>query len=514
MSNLMPREIESSTAVPSTIYAYLSFNSQGGKSVLEAKTLDDSSAAYHGRTADIDQALKVAAENKLEIIAQSPLGVSVAGPPEAFVELTGGEVITKEILVFAEHATTRYITHLDIVGNEQPTALGCGRLRSQHAGLEAVILERPRTPLASTAVAAAPIMALPSGGVWPSPIPPSPAGFYLRVPQDVALGLGAPEALRMGFRGDGVNVAMVDTGQYTHPFFAAQHYHVLRPITMVPNTTPGGDPIGHGTGESANIFAAAPNAVLQPIRASNNSGQLVAAIAGFLKAKSLRPKIITNSWGGDMTFPPLSNTLPPDAAALALEIKHAVESGIFVVFSAGNGHFSVEPQVPEVFAAGGVFMSSNLALQASNYSSGYRSPFFPNRNVPDACGLVGLLPRAAYIMLPVPPGSELDTGQSQPDEEGNAGDGTAPNDGWALFSGTSAAAPQVAGVAALLLSVNPALTPAQIKEALVKTAIDVTSGRCHPRFNFSAEVGPDVATGTGLVNAGAAVKYVRDHFSR
>jgi len=39
-----------------------------------------------------------------------------------------------------------------------------------------------------------------------------------------------------------------------------------------------------------------------------------------------------------------------------------------------------------------------------------------------------------------------------------------------LMGGTSNASPVVAGVAALMLSVNPALTPKQLKELLLKTA--------------------------------------------
>jgi subtilisin family serine protease len=231
-----------------------------------------------------------------------------------------------------------------------------------------------------------------------------------------------------------------------------------------------------------------------------------------MKAKSLKPRILTNSWGGDLQYPPVAGEPSPDDLSMALEIKHAVESGIFVVFSAGNGQFSIEPQVPEAFAAGGVYMGSNMALRASNYASGYPSPFHPGRNVPDACGLVGLLPRATYIMLPISPGCQLDVEMAKPDEQGNAGDGTTQNDGWALFSGTSAAAPQIAGVAAILLSAKPSLTPAQIKTALISTAVDVTTGRCHPRFNFAAASGPDVPTGAGLVNAGEALQYVLAHF--
>ena len=54
---------------------------------------------------------------------------------------------------------------------------------------------------------------------------------------------------------------------------------------------------------------------------------------------------------------------------------------------------------------------------------------------PDVCGLVGLPPGAQYIMLPVEPDDTLDTdlaGGTHPN-----GDETAPDDGWATFSGTS-----------------------------------------------------------------------------
>ena len=153
-------------------------------------------------------------------------------------------------------------------------------------------------------------------------------------------------------------------------------------------------------------------------------------------------------------------------------------------------------------------MTQGLELQASDYASGYDSPWFQGVTVPTVCGLVGLKPRAQYIMLPIPPGCEIDEAESQPDLPNDPdSDGTSPNDGWALFSGTSAAAPQVAGVVALLLGAKPGLTPAQVTEALTKTAIDVTAGRCHPRFNSLAGVGPDAATGAGLVNAKAAVDY-------
>ena len=65
-----------------------------------------------------------------------------------------------------------------------------------------------------------------------------------------------------------------------------------------------------------------------------------------------------------------------------------------------------------------------------------------------------------------------------------------------LNSGTSWAGPQVAGVAALMLKMNPALTPWQVKKIIEVTATDIDA------------IGYDPRTGHGLLNARAAVEYV------
>src|SRR5260370_4691858 len=104
---------------------------------------------------------------------------------------------------------------------------------------------------------------------------------------------------------------MVDTGHFLHPFFTAHHYQVTTPIAVVPGASRTSDPVGHGTGESANIFAAAPDAQLQPIRASDSSGQLVAALGGFMQGKPPKPHHSTTSWAVDRPFPPHSHPLSP-----------------------------------------------------------------------------------------------------------------------------------------------------------------------------------------------------------
>src|SRR5271165_2440844 len=110
-------------------------------------------------------------------------------------------------------------------------------------------------------------------------------------------------------------------------------------------------------------------------------------------------------------------------------------------------------------------MRPDGSLEASNYSSGFDSLIYPGRRVPDVCGLVGMRPKAIYIVLPVDPGDAIDTensGSVFPD-----GDETAPDDGWAAFSGTSAAAPQLAGAIALIKQTAPSLAPSEIKNALM-----------------------------------------------
>jgi len=491
----LPSEFSLNEAPPDMIFGYVSPRSQGGVAIPEAELTAATSVESFYSAGEVTSAARQQAERAgLSITAESRLGFTVAGPPGAYTELTGGSIIARERLQRTEMGRSQYVTHLDIVGSDQPADPGVGHARGD--AIEAVILESPRS----------------SHAVFPSPLPPNVTKFHLRLPGDVGGLLGAGPAQRDGISGAGVTVAMVDTGQYAHPYFAVHGYQVRPAIAVVPGTNPAKDPVGHGTGESANIFAVAPAATLQPYRASDDNGNLTAAITAFLRAKADHPHVLTSSWGGDLDYPP-AGPLPADERAWVLEIMDAVQQGIVVVFSAGNGHFSVEPQAPGVISAGGVFADAGITLQASDYASGYASPWFADLVVPTVCGLVGLRPRAQYLMLPVPPGGEIDGAENQasttpPDSP----DGTGPADGWALFSGTSAAAPQIAGAAAVLLGAHPGLTPAQVAEALSKTATDVQAGHCHPRFGHQATPGPDLATGPGLVNVTASFEYVRAHF--
>jgi len=76
------------------------------------------------------------------------------------------------------------------------------------------------------------------------------------------------------------------------------------------------------------------------------------------------------------------------------------------------------------------------------------------------------------------------------------------NDGFPNFLGTSASAPHIAGVVALMLESNPNLEPWKIRRILQTTATNVVQDE--------ADTGFDLASGFGLVNALTAIEKISD----
>jgi subtilisin family serine protease len=409
-----------------------------------------------------------------EILNATSVSINFAGPAELFERAFRTRIVEKEVASVGGVTST----HLD---SPDTDVLGLiSTAGTPFAGvIEGVALEVPRVFFTE------------------SPIPPSAGYWHLRVPGDVAIASNASQVHPYGITGQGVRVAFVDSGHYSHAFFRAQGYNVA-PVVLAPGAAdPEHDESGHGTGESANVLAIAPGCELLPVKMS-----FVNTVAAFNTAVALRPDIITCSWGSNSPF-----ELSAVDAVLAASVAAAVASGITVIFAAGNGHAGFPGQHPDVISAGGVFMDSDGSLQASDYSSAFSSEIYPGREVPDVCGLVGMRPKAMYIMLPVEGGDQIDVGNAGgafPD-----GDETEPDDAWAAFSGTSAAAPQLAGIAALIKQVAPAITPVMVKALLMHTARDVvegTSGAVSPfHVGLPAGPGPDEATGSGLVDAYSAV---------
>lgn len=336
-----------------------------------------------------------------------------------------------------------------------------------------------------------------------SPLPPRVGYHHLRVPADVATVLRSTLVHRAGVTGAGVLVAMPDTGFYKHPFYSWHGYNYNS--TLAPDAVDvDHDEVGHGTAEAANVFANAPNIDFVGVKMGIN------ATLAFKAAADLHPAVMTNSWGYSIQGPALPDWLRPLEAAVVEAVR---VRGITVCFSAGNGHYGFPGQMPEVISVGGVWaeerlddMNADFELHASDYASSFESRVYPGRRVPDICGLVGMGPRGIYIMLPVEPGDSIDTdlaaGGAFP-----AGDETAPDDGWAVISGTSAASPQVAGVCALIKQVQPGLPPDLVKAVLKASARDVKQGSS--AMGEAAGRGVDGATGYGLVDAQKAYRLAR-----
>ena len=472
----------SKQSLPTTIYAQASPRSISGVSMFDAQArINKETVGNFLSEPDVVQgAVARLQEAGFKILQISPLTINIAGTPAMYRKAFGTNIVVLDKPVIKEFAKPDVAQFLDSPDTSIPGLIDTRGTKFEDA-IEGVALEEPVYFMAASSFA------------------PTKSYWHLRVPGDVSLGCNADRAHRSGITGKGIKVAMVDSGWFKHPYFVGRGYKAS-PVVLGPAAAnPLADESGHGTGESANIFAVAPDIDFLPVKIN-----FVNSIGAFNAAVGLNPDIITCSWGSSVQNGPLSAA----NQALAAAIAAAVASGITVIFSAGNGHFGFPGQHPDVISAGGVFMNPDESLRASDYASGFMSNVYPNRRVPDLCGLVGMLPRAIYIMLPLEPGDQIDAGNAGGTHPN--GDETTTTDGWAAFSGTSAAAPQLAGAAALIKQACPSLTPADVKDILRKTARDVTTGTCNPATGgHAASTGPDTATGDGLVDAHKAVMLAK-----
>lgn len=467
--------------MPERIFAQASPKSLGGLSMFAASAdrIRKRSGEFNSERAMVRRAVALLRRAGFEILSVSPSTINIAGSRKTYEDAFEAHLAMEEREVIKPRVGRTVGEFVECLDTDMPGLIETKKTAFSQL-LEGVAIEEPRYCMES-------------------PFAPPKAYWHLDVPGDVSLGMNADKAHRGGITGKNIKVAMVDSGFYKHPYFVERGYK-LNAVTLGPGAAnPLDDESGHGTAESANIFAVAPDVNFFPVKMNfaNSKGAFDAAVA-------LKPQIITCSWGSDIR----TSTLSAANAALAVSISNAVASGIVVIFSAGNGHWGFPGQHPDVISAGGVFMNIDLSLKASDYASGFESPVYSGRKCPDASGLVGMKPRAAYILLPLQPGDDIDTssaGGTHPN-----GDETTSKDGWAAISGTSAAAPQLAGVAALMKQACSKLTPVDVKKIMMSTARDVTVGNCNSAAGgFPAGPGFDLATGAGLVDADAAVKAAK-----
>jgi subtilisin family serine protease len=183
---------------------------------------------------------------------------------------------------------------------------------------------------------------------------------------------------------------------------------------------------------------------------------------------------------------------------LSAAIRRAVNNGITVFCATGNagtGSISYPASINETIAVGA---SNNLDVRASYSQFGNGLDIVAPSSGPRANG--SLRPSGGTLRIETTDNQGVNgynTANSPAGDYCNANDGTG-------FGGTSAATPLAAGVAALMLSINPSLSPDDIRSILHRTAdkIDQANG------NYDAN-GWSTQYGYGRINAALAVHEAR-----
>jgi serine protease AprX len=469
---------------PDRIIAVVSPRSVGGTSLFDTVEKIDARNVreFHSAPADVTAAKTELRNAGFEVLddSASPITISIAGSRKLFEEVFGATFVTKKASL-TKGVDVEFLVPTEML--KVPERLSyC---------IEGVAVVHPPE--------------LHTESPLPPLVPPVAGAYrYLFVPDDVGMIINANCLHRLGATGKGIKVATVDTGFYLHPFYKWHGYTAESVILGPWAADPASDPVGHGTGQVANIFAAAPGATLVPVKAFKPDNDFGDPTGSFNMAVAQKPQVISCSWGfayDNTTWREFRAKCPSKyafAKTLEAAVAHAVASGIVVCFSAGNGTCQFPASHPDVISVGGVHPNCPFLswddLEASSGASSFDSKLYPRRHVPDLCGLAGrrtVQNTEPLIMLPVPTGSMFDLR-----------DTGATIHGWGIFAGTSAACPQVAGVVALIREKKPALSSDQIKQVLIRTAIDVKKGRS--AMGDVAGPGWDPATGWGLVNAKCA----------
>jgi len=285
------------------------------------------------------------------------------------------------------------------------------------------------------------------------------------------------------YTGRGVKVVVIDDAlDITHEDLQGAVVYTYDAETKTTNVMPRSDDENHGTevtgliGANSNtigISGIAPGAELYFIRLPFNQNISESMIIdAFYKAKEWGADVINCSWGsGDVSDP--VKAVIEDVAKTGRNGK-----GTIIVFASGNGGFDEigdpigndESGIAEVLAVS----STNIYNERTSYSN-----YGPELDL--------LAPGGEYLGLVT-----LD----QMGVNGLVNGNYVPYYSYYTFAGTSASAPVVTGVVALLLEANRNLTREDVMKILEANADKVDTAQC----NYDPITGHSIYCGYGKVN--------------
>ncbi|MBD3886751.1 S8 family serine peptidase [Phormidium tenue FACHB-886] len=303
--------------------------------------------------------------------------------------------------------------------------------------------------------------------------------------------LGVARVWSDGFRGQNIIVGIIDEG------INGEIYPVVGGFIRPNNPRPGSAGIGsHGSMCAADVLVAAPAAKLYdyPFLGQPRSGGALAMFQEVLdqRRKDGTPHITNNSYG--FIGRPSREDFPDHEIydlnhPLHRKIREVVASGCPTFFAAGNCGEDCPSTACHVSGIGpgkSIHASNSLeevitvaAVNSMHERIGYSSQGPGNF----ADGFEEVKPEiAAYSHF-----------------FGNFGPGRPAGGDLSSFdNGTSAATPVAAGVGALLLSAFPNLTPQQLKDVLIRGAINIGTP------------GWDAGSGFGIINAAVSYTLLRN----